>query len=71
MRWLHNYCLLDYAYFKENYEIIEIDLCKQQAIDADPRAIEYINFIANLDRAEDTAIFFIKKEAKETALDFS
>ena len=40
MRWLHNYCLLGYAYFKENYEIIEIDLSKEQALDADSRAIQ-------------------------------
>ena len=28
-----------------------IDLSKQQALDADPRAIQQINFTANLDRA--------------------
>ena len=32
-------CLLDYAYFKENYKLIAIDLSKQQAIDADPETI--------------------------------
>ena len=32
-------CLLDYSYFKENYKLIAIDLSKQQALDADPRAI--------------------------------
>ena len=32
-------CLLDYAYFKDNYKMIAIDLSKQQALDADPRAI--------------------------------
>ena len=32
-------CLLDYPYFKENYKMIAIDLSKQQAVDADPRAI--------------------------------
>ena len=35
-------CLLDYSYFKENYKLIAIDLSKQQAIDADPRAIQQI-----------------------------
>ena len=44
-------CLLDYSYFKENYKLIVIDLSKQQALDADPRAIQQINFTANLDRA--------------------
>ena len=43
-------CLLDYSYFKENYKMIAIDLSKQQALDADPRAIQQINFKANLDR---------------------
>ena len=33
-------CLLDYSYFKENYKLIAIDLSKQQALDADPRAIQ-------------------------------
>ena len=51
--------------------MIAIDLSKQQALDADPRAIEQINFTANLDRQENTTMFFIIKEAKETALDFS
>ena len=32
-------CLLDYNYFKKYYKIIAIDLSKQQALDADPRAI--------------------------------
>ena len=44
-------CLLDYPYFKENYKMTAIDLSKQQALDADPRTIQQINFTANLDRA--------------------
>ena len=43
-------CLLDYAYFKNYHKMIVIDLSKQQALDADPRAIQQINFTANLDR---------------------
>ena len=64
-------CLLDYPYFKENYKMIAIDLSKQQAVHADPRAIQQINFTANLDRAGNTTMFFIIEEAKETALDVS
>ena len=64
-------CLLDYTYFKENYKLIAIDLGKQQELDADPRAIQQINFTANLDRAENTTIFFIIDEAKETVFEFS
>ena len=51
--------------------MIAIDLSKQQVLDIDPRAIEEINFTANLDRAGNTTMFFITEEAKETALDFS
>ena len=64
-------CLLDYPYLKNHYKMIAIDLSKQQALDADPRAIQQINFTANLDRAGNTTMFFIIEEAKETVLDFS
>ena len=64
-------CLLDYSYFKDHYKMIAMDLSKQQALDADPRAIQQINFTANLDRAGNTTMFFIIEEAKETVLDFS
>ena len=64
-------CLLDYSYFKGHYKMIAIDLSKQQALDADPRAIQQINFTANLDRAGNTTMFFIIEEAKETVFEFS
>ena len=35
-------CLLDYAYSKDNHKLIAVDLSKQKASDADPRAIEQI-----------------------------
>ena len=44
--------------------MIAIDLSKQQALDADPTAIQQINFTANLDRAGDTRIYFISEESK-------
>ena len=44
-------CLLDYPYFKDSYKMTAVDLSKQQALDADPRAIKQINFTANLDSA--------------------
>ena len=55
-------CLLDYTYFKEN---------KEQALDAGPRAIQQINFMANLDENNGATMFFIIKEAKETIFEFS
>ena len=64
-------CLLDYPYFKDTYKMIAVDLNKQQALDANPRAIQQINFTANLDRAGNTRVYFILGEAKETILDFS
>ena len=63
-------CLLDYSYFIDTYKIIAVDISKQQALDADPRAIQQINFTANLDRAVNTRVYFISEEAKETILDF-
>ena len=51
--------------------MIAIDLNKQQVLDADPRAIQQINFMANLDREGNKTIFFIIEEAKETVFEFS
>ena len=51
--------------------MIAIDLSKQQALDGDPKSIKQIDFIANLDRAGNTEIFFILEEAKETVLNLS
>ena len=65
-------CLLDYNYFDNYYKMIAIDLSKQQALNADRKAIQQINFTGNLDRAEGaTTMFFIIEKAKETVLDFS
>ena len=58
--------LLDYTYFKKYYKIIAIDLRNEQALDAYPKAIQQINFIANLDRTGNTRFYFILEEAKET-----
>ena len=51
--------------------MITIDLSKKQALDADPKAIQQINFTANLDRAGNTRFYFILEEAKETVFEFS
>ena len=50
--------------------MIAIDLSEQQALDADPRAIQQMGFIANLDKDENITVSFIIEEAKETVLDF-
>ena len=64
-------CLLHYTYFKKYYKMVAIDLSKQQALDADPRAIPQINFTANLGRNGNTRIYFILEEAKKTVFEFS
>ena len=51
--------------------MIAIRLRKQQALEADPRAIQQINFTANLYRARNAAMFSTMEEVKETVLDFS
>ena len=63
-------CLLGYTYFKKYYKMIAVDLSKQQLLDADPKAIQQINFTANLHRAN-AIFYFILEEAKETVLEFS
>ena len=64
-------CLLNYTYFKDYCKMIRIDLIEQQALDADRKAIQQINFTANLDTAGNTRIYFILEGAKETVSDFS
>ena len=67
-------CQLDCSCFNEYHKMIAIYLSKQQALDADPKAIQQINFTINLNRTnnvnENTTVFFIIEEAKETVLDF-
>ena len=52
-------CFLDYPYLKDSSKMIDVDLRKQHALDADPRANQQIKFTANLDRAGNTRIYFI------------
>ena len=55
-------CLIDYNYSKNYYKMITIDLSKQQAPDADPKAIRQTNFTGSLEN--NSLTFFIIKEAK-------
>ena len=64
-------CLLDYVYFKNYCKMIVIDLSKQQALDADHKPIQQINFTENLDRAGNIRFYFILEEAEETVFEFS
>ena len=48
-----------------------IDSSKQQALDADPKTIQQINFIENLERDGNTTMSLVTEEMKGTILDFS
>ena len=63
-------CFLDYTYFKKYYKVIAIDFSKQQALNADPKAIQQVNFTANLSEAN-TRIYFILDETKKNIFEFS
>ena len=51
--------------------MIAKNLSKQQALDVNPKAIQQINFTANLDRVGNTKFYFILEEAKESVFEFS
>ena len=56
-------CLLNYNYFKK-HKIVAPDLSNQQALNADPKAIQQINFTRNLSGNNNRLIFFIIEETK-------
>ena len=66
-------CLLDYAYFKDNYKLIAVHLRKQKALDADPRAIQQIVFqgVAGGENNAKIRLYTIPSKSKETMLEFS
>ena len=63
-----NGCLLDSICFK-NY-LIAVDLSKQQALDADPKAVQQINFTANLERRGNKDFISFMKKQKKLFLEF-
>ena len=66
--------MLDFAYFEKNYRLIEADLSKQKALDADLRAIQKIIFTGKIKAAADNTrviIYYILEQSKETILEFS
>ena len=54
--------LLDFAYFKENYKLIEIDLSKQTKL-KDPQQISFIGKLKNQDH--EATMFFIIEKSEE------
>ena len=58
-------CLLDYSYFKDHYKIIATDLSKQQALDADPIAIQQIHLqLIQIDMEIRQCYLLLKKQEK-------
>ena len=62
--------MLGYNCFKNYCAMIAIDLSEQQALEADSKAIQRINFTKNLVGDGQTAMYFIIEEAKKAILDF-
>ena len=59
--------LLDYDYCK-NYKLVAVDLSKQKELDADPRAIQQIEFKYMLET--DSTIYWVLEKSKETISEF-
>ena len=52
------------------FQKLAIDSSKQQALDADTKVVQQINFTASVERDRNTTMFFIIEEAIKTILDF-
>ena len=59
---------LDYNYFKKHYKLVAADLSKQKELDADPRAIQQIEFKYMI--GTNSTIYWILEKSKETILEF-
>ena len=59
---------MHYKYFKDHYELIACDLSKQKELDADPRAIQQIEFYGMLDT--NSQVLTVLEKSKETILEF-
>ena len=55
---------LDYKYFIKHYKLVTIDLSKQKELDADPRAIQQIEFKYKL--KTNSTIYWVLEKSKET-----
>ena len=60
--------LFDLNYFDKHYKLVAVDLSKQKELDADPRAIQQIEFKYML-RINST-IYWVLEKSKETILEF-
>ena len=64
---------MDYAYFKDNYRLIAVDLSKQKVLDADPRAILQIvsQGVVGENNGREITLQTILEQSKEIMLEFS
>ena len=60
--------LLDFNYFYKHYQLVAVDLSKQKELDADPRAIQQIEFKYILET--NSTIYWVLEKSKETILEF-
>ena len=60
--------LLDFNYFDKHYKLVAVDLSKQKELDADPRAIQQIEFKCML--GTNSTIYWVLEKSKETILEF-
>ena len=60
--------LLDFNYFDKHYKLVAVDLSKQKKLDADPRAIQLIEFKYIL--GTNSTIYWALEKSKETILEF-
>ena len=60
--------LLDFNYFDKHYKLVAVDLSKQKELDADPRAIQQIEFKYIL--GANSTIYWVVEKLKETILEF-
>ena len=75
--------MLDFDYIKNHYRLIAVDLSRQKGLDADPKAIQQIEFLGQLKKLDNNGNatsanadqnFFalrILEKIKETPLKFS
>ena len=67
-------CFLDYQYFSDHYQLICCNLSQQNKLDADPRAIQQVEFHGKLEtnskvctvleKSKETIFYFHKTTAK-------
>ena len=55
--------LLDFNYFDKHYKLVAVDLSKQKELDADPRAIQQIEFKYML--GTNSTIYWVLKKSKK------